>query len=89
MLEWKESNEKMGAIEAEFLRHSATLKSLSDLLARSRRVNGDRSALGDRSLDDCIAKLPTPDRLSMLVVDARTEVRRYVDLSEQKKQLGL
>src|ERR1022692_3056198 len=49
MLEWKESNEKMGAIEAEFLRHSATLKSLSVLLARSRRVNGDRSALGDRS----------------------------------------
>ena len=89
MLEWRDSNEKMGAIEAEFLRHGETFKSLSDLLARSRRVNADRSVLGTRTIDDCIAKMPTPEYLAELVADARTELQRYQDLSTQKKQLGL
>jgi hypothetical protein len=38
MREWKASNEKMGAIEAEFVRQSENLNTLASLLARSRRV---------------------------------------------------
>ena len=89
MLEWKSSNEKMGAIEAEFLRHSEVFKSLSGLLARSRRINADRSALDSQDLDKGITSMPTPEDLSLLVEDARMELRRFEDLSSQKRQLGL
>jgi hypothetical protein len=89
MLEWKSSNDKMGAIEAEFMRHAETLKSLSSLLARARRVNMDQSVLGSRAVDECLRNLPTPDQLSRLIADAREELARFNDLSAQKKGLGL
>jgi hypothetical protein len=89
MLEWKSSNEKMGAIEAEFLRHSEVFKSLSSLLARSRRTNADRNVLDSQDLDKGIAAMPTPEALSRLVEDARMELKRFEDLSSQKRQLGL
>jgi hypothetical protein len=89
MLQWKSSNEKMGAFEAEFLRHSETMKLMSSLLARSRRVNADQSVLGSQDMDECLRKLPTPERLLRLVADAREELARFNELSAQKKNLGL
>lgn len=88
MLEWKDSSEKLVAIEAEFMRHSEMLKSLSGLLARSRRVN-TQSMLGSQALDDDLARLPAPEKLRQLVADAREELRRFEDLSAQRKSLGI
>lgn len=89
ILECKTSNEKLVAIEAEFLRHSETLKSLSSLLARSRRANGDRNMVGSADLDADLSKMPDTDRLRSLVSDAREELSRFNDLSAQRRQLGL
>ena len=89
MLEWRDSNEKMGAIEAEFLRHSETLRSLSSLLARSRRVNAENSALYSPAVDEALNAMPKSDYLSGLIADARQELQRFKDLSGQKQALGI
>jgi hypothetical protein len=89
VLEWKDSNEKLDAIEADFMRHSKTLETLSSLLARSRRVNASQSMLSNQLLDQNIAKMPTPERLASLVRDAREELRRFDGLSARKKILGV
>jgi hypothetical protein len=88
MREWKASNEKMGAIEAEFVRQSENLNSLASLLARSRRVNAQNNVLRTADIDHRIAKLKSPEDMARLIADARSELSRYEDLTAQKTQLG-
>jgi hypothetical protein len=56
MLQWKTSNERLAALDAEFMRHGETFRSLSSLLRRARRVNGERNVLGSRALDEGCAQ---------------------------------
>jgi hypothetical protein len=89
MFEWRASNDKLGALEAEFMRQSENLRSLASLLARSRRLNGPNSVLCTSDLDERIAKMKPPEYLAQIVDDARSELRRYEDLTAQKTQLRL
>ena len=88
VVEAKESNQRLVAIEAALGRAAADFRAMGDLLSHTNRTFANNS-VDDPKIDKLLASLISKDKLESLINEARTENERYAGLRKQQSSLGL